>query len=75
MEENLLGLDLYHVRIFMKHVCFAAVMAHAFCVGDRSHPQAQEIYAMLEKMSWEMKVAGYFSNPELALSRFSKTDS
>ncbi|KAH9291026.1 hypothetical protein KI387_044155 [Taxus chinensis] len=33
-------------------------MAHAFCVGDRSHPQAQEIYAMLEKTSWEMKSLG-----------------
>ncbi|XP_057854814.2 pentatricopeptide repeat-containing protein At1g11290, chloroplastic-like [Cryptomeria japonica] len=35
-------------------------MVHAFCVGDRSHPQTQEIYAKLEKLAWEMKAAGYF---------------
>ncbi|XP_057850517.2 pentatricopeptide repeat-containing protein At3g24000, mitochondrial-like [Cryptomeria japonica] len=35
-------------------------MVHAFCVGDRSHPQTKEIYAKLEKLSWEMKAAGYF---------------
>ncbi|XP_057873036.2 pentatricopeptide repeat-containing protein At3g24000, mitochondrial-like [Cryptomeria japonica] len=34
-------------------------MVHAFCVGDRSHPQTQEIYAMLEKLALEMKAAGY----------------
>ncbi|XP_057873032.2 pentatricopeptide repeat-containing protein At1g11290, chloroplastic-like [Cryptomeria japonica] len=33
---------------------------HVFCVGDRSHPQTQEIYAKLEKLDWEMKAAGYF---------------
>ncbi|XP_057849795.1 pentatricopeptide repeat-containing protein At3g26782, mitochondrial isoform X1 [Cryptomeria japonica] len=32
---------------------------HVFCVGDRSHPQTQEIYAMLEKLSSELKEAGY----------------
>ncbi|KAH9310367.1 hypothetical protein KI387_025402, partial [Taxus chinensis] len=41
---------------------------------DRSHPQAQEIYAMLEKMSWEMKVAGYFSDPEHTLSLYLQID-
>ncbi|XP_057862780.2 pentatricopeptide repeat-containing protein At3g24000, mitochondrial-like [Cryptomeria japonica] len=35
---------------------------HAFCVGDRSHPQTQEIYAKLEKLSWEMKVEGYLQD-------------
>ncbi|XP_057863564.2 pentatricopeptide repeat-containing protein At4g21065 [Cryptomeria japonica] len=34
-------------------------MVHTFCVGDRSHPQTQEIYAVLETLSWEMKEAGY----------------
>ncbi|XP_057837814.1 pentatricopeptide repeat-containing protein At3g24000, mitochondrial-like [Cryptomeria japonica] len=34
-------------------------MVHAFCVGDRSHPQTQEIYAKLEELAWEMKAAGY----------------
>ncbi|XP_059069534.1 pentatricopeptide repeat-containing protein At3g24000, mitochondrial-like [Cryptomeria japonica] len=35
-------------------------MVHAFCAGDRSHPQTREIYAKLEKLAWEMKAAGYF---------------
>ncbi|XP_057815875.1 pentatricopeptide repeat-containing protein At3g24000, mitochondrial-like [Cryptomeria japonica] len=35
-------------------------MVHVFCVGDRSHPQTQEIYATLDKLAWEMKAAGYF---------------
>ncbi|XP_057842691.2 pentatricopeptide repeat-containing protein At4g21065-like [Cryptomeria japonica] len=39
-------------------------MMHAFCVGDRSHPQTEEIYAELEKLSWEMKAEGY--NPDTA---------
>ncbi|GLJ38244.1 hypothetical protein SUGI_0778560 [Cryptomeria japonica] len=34
-------------------------MVHAFCIGDRSHPQTQEIYEKLEKLSWEIKAAGY----------------
>ncbi|XP_057854695.2 pentatricopeptide repeat-containing protein At3g12770 [Cryptomeria japonica] len=34
---------------------------HAFCAGDRSHPQTREIYAKLEKLAWEMKAAGYSS--------------
>ncbi|XP_057816438.2 pentatricopeptide repeat-containing protein At3g12770-like [Cryptomeria japonica] len=34
-------------------------MVHAFCVGDRSHPQTQEIYAKLEKLALDMKAAGY----------------
>eukprot|EP01018_Ginkgo_biloba_P001182 Gb_13952 [translate_table: standard] len=32
---------------------------HAFLVGDRSHPQTHKIYAKLEKLSGQMKVAGY----------------
>ncbi|XP_057826506.2 pentatricopeptide repeat-containing protein At1g09410, mitochondrial [Cryptomeria japonica] len=34
-------------------------MVHAFCMGDRSHPQTQEIHATLEKLSQEIKAAGY----------------
>ncbi|XP_057862797.2 putative pentatricopeptide repeat-containing protein At3g23330 [Cryptomeria japonica] len=37
-------------------------MVHVFCVGDRSHPQTHEIYAKLERLSWEMKLVGYFPN-------------
>ncbi|XP_057862808.2 pentatricopeptide repeat-containing protein At3g12770-like [Cryptomeria japonica] len=43
-------------------------MVHAFCVGDRSHPQTQEIYAKLEELSWEMKLAGYFPDSRLSLN-------
>eukprot|EP01018_Ginkgo_biloba_P013140 Gb_38248 [translate_table: standard] len=32
---------------------------HAFLGGDRSHPQTEKIYAKLEKLSRQMKVAGY----------------
>eukprot|EP01018_Ginkgo_biloba_P024066 Gb_36172 [translate_table: standard] len=32
---------------------------YAFIVGDRSHPQAQKIYAKLEILSGQMKEAGY----------------
>eukprot|EP01018_Ginkgo_biloba_P012920 Gb_21941 [translate_table: standard] len=32
---------------------------HAFLTGDRSHPQTQKIYAMLDRLSRQMKVAGY----------------
>ncbi|XP_059066074.1 pentatricopeptide repeat-containing protein At2g22070-like [Cryptomeria japonica] len=43
-------------------------MVHAFCVGDRSHPQTQEIYGKLDELSWEMKAAGYFPNPRHVLN-------
>ncbi|KAH9317982.1 hypothetical protein KI387_019751, partial [Taxus chinensis] len=43
-------------------------MVHTFCVGDRSHPQTQGIYAMLENLSWEVKAAGYIPNTRLALN-------
>ena len=32
---------------------------HAFSVGDRSHPQMQQIYEKLEMLSQQMKAAGY----------------
>ncbi|XP_057853781.2 pentatricopeptide repeat-containing protein At5g66520 [Cryptomeria japonica] len=43
-------------------------MVHVFCVGDRSHPQTHEIYAELEKLAWEMKAAGYFSDSKQLLN-------
>ncbi|XP_057847995.1 pentatricopeptide repeat-containing protein At3g26782, mitochondrial [Cryptomeria japonica] len=43
-------------------------IVHGFCVGDRKHPQTQEIYAELEKLSWEMKAAGYIPDTRPALS-------
>ncbi|XP_057869036.2 pentatricopeptide repeat-containing protein At1g08070, chloroplastic isoform X2 [Cryptomeria japonica] len=43
-------------------------LVHAFCVGDRSHPQSEEIYAELEKLSWEMKAGGYLSDTKPVLS-------
>ncbi|KAH9313452.1 hypothetical protein KI387_044571, partial [Taxus chinensis] len=41
---------------------------NAFSVGDRSHPQTQEIYAKLEKLSWEMKAAGYIPDTRPVLN-------
>ncbi|XP_057830909.2 pentatricopeptide repeat-containing protein At1g11290, chloroplastic [Cryptomeria japonica] len=41
---------------------------HAFFVGDRSHPQAHDIYAKLEELSWEMKAAGYLPDSTHALN-------
>ncbi|XP_059069471.1 putative pentatricopeptide repeat-containing protein At1g68930 [Cryptomeria japonica] len=43
-------------------------MVHTFCAGDRSHPQTHEIYAKLEKLAWEMKAAGYFSDSKHLLN-------
>lgn len=40
---------------------------HAFIVGDRSHPQCQNIYAMLEILAGQMKAAGYVPNTNFAL--------
>eukprot|EP01018_Ginkgo_biloba_P011198 Gb_27463 [translate_table: standard] len=41
---------------------------HAFLVGDRSHPQTQQIYAKLEKLSRQMKVAGYVPDMRFVLN-------
>ncbi|XP_057850679.1 pentatricopeptide repeat-containing protein At1g56690, mitochondrial [Cryptomeria japonica] len=43
-------------------------IVHAFCVGDRSHPQTQEIYTKLEELSWDMRVAGYIPDSERVLN-------
>ncbi|XP_057844583.2 pentatricopeptide repeat-containing protein At2g03880, mitochondrial-like [Cryptomeria japonica] len=43
-------------------------MVHVFCVGDRSHPQTHDIYAKLEKLTWEMKAVGYFPDSRYLLN-------
>eukprot|EP01018_Ginkgo_biloba_P013187 Gb_32448 [translate_table: standard] len=40
---------------------------HAFLVGDRSHAQTEKIYAELERLSRQMKAAGYVPDTKLAL--------
>eukprot|EP01018_Ginkgo_biloba_P021054 Gb_39558 [translate_table: standard] len=40
---------------------------HVFVVEDRSHPQTEEIYAMLEKFAWQMKEAGYVPDTNFVL--------
>eukprot|EP01018_Ginkgo_biloba_P034075 Gb_04450 [translate_table: standard] len=40
---------------------------HEFFVGDRSHPQSEKIYAMLETLAGKMKEAGYVPNTEFVL--------
>ncbi|XP_057868710.2 pentatricopeptide repeat-containing protein At1g09410, mitochondrial [Cryptomeria japonica] len=41
---------------------------YTFLVGDRSHPQTHEIYAELERLSGEMKEAGYLPDTRYALN-------
>eukprot|EP01018_Ginkgo_biloba_P002727 Gb_38068 [translate_table: standard] len=41
---------------------------HAFLVGDRSHPQMEDIYAKLESLSREIKAAGYMSDTRFVLN-------
>ncbi|PIA29828.1 hypothetical protein AQUCO_05800121v1 [Aquilegia coerulea] len=40
---------------------------HTFSVGDRSHPQAAEIYSYLEKLIGKLKEIGYSSNTNLVM--------
>eukprot|EP01018_Ginkgo_biloba_P013190 Gb_32456 [translate_table: standard] len=40
---------------------------HAFITGDRSHPQTQKIYAKLERLSRQMKAAGYVPDTRFVL--------
>eukprot|EP01018_Ginkgo_biloba_P010582 Gb_16515 [translate_table: standard] len=40
---------------------------HRFVADDRSHPQAEKIYAMLERLSEQMKNAGYVPNTNFVL--------
>lgn len=41
---------------------------HAFLVGDKSHPQTEKIYAELERLSQEMKAAGYVPDMKFVLN-------
>ncbi|XP_059077622.1 pentatricopeptide repeat-containing protein At1g08070, chloroplastic-like [Cryptomeria japonica] len=40
---------------------------HAFLAGDRSHPQSERIYATLEKLTEQMKDAGYVASTNFVL--------
>eukprot|EP01018_Ginkgo_biloba_P013192 Gb_32452 [translate_table: standard] len=40
---------------------------HVFLVGDRSHPQTEQIYAKLERLCRQMKVAGYVPDTRFVL--------
>eukprot|EP01018_Ginkgo_biloba_P019525 Gb_02229 [translate_table: standard] len=40
---------------------------HSFRVGDRSHPQSEKIYAMLETLTGQIKEAGYVPNTNFVL--------
>lgn len=42
-------------------------VAHKFIVGDRSHPQSERIYAMLDHLSKRMKEAGYMPDTKSVL--------
>jgi pentatricopeptide repeat protein len=40
---------------------------HAFMVGDRSHPQTEEIYATLERLACQMRDVGYVPDKSFVL--------
>jgi pentatricopeptide repeat protein len=40
---------------------------HTFIVGDRSHPQTERIYGMLDNLTGQMKEAGYMPNTDFVL--------
>jgi pentatricopeptide repeat protein len=40
---------------------------HTFIAGDKSHPEAEKIYAMLETLTMQMKKAGYLPNMRYVL--------
>eukprot|EP01018_Ginkgo_biloba_P030284 Gb_21439 [translate_table: standard] len=40
---------------------------HPFLVGDRSHPQSEKIYSILESLSEQMKAAGYIPDTTFVL--------
>ena len=44
-------------------------LIHAFRVADKSHPQTKDIYAMLEILTGQMKVASYVSNVDFVLHK------
>eukprot|EP01018_Ginkgo_biloba_P032095 Gb_20503 [translate_table: standard] len=45
---------------------------HAFLAGDRSHPQKEKIYAKLERLSGQMKAAGYVPDTRFVLNDVEK---
>lgn len=42
-------------------------VVHKFIVGDRSHPQSERIYAMLDHLSKRMKEARYMPDTKSVL--------
>jgi hypothetical protein len=69
--------DVAKVRTMMKHRKLKKTpgyslievnnRVHSFLVGDRSHPQSDEIYATLETLNRQMKAAGYMPNTNFVL--------
>eukprot|EP00253_Pinus_taeda_P025313 PITA_25313 len=69
--------DVTKVRIMMKHRRLKKTTGcslidvnrqiNKFLVGDRSHPESDQIYAMLETLSGQMKEAGYVPNTNFVL--------
>ncbi|XP_057861164.1 putative pentatricopeptide repeat-containing protein At3g13770, mitochondrial [Cryptomeria japonica] len=47
---------------------------HTFLVGDKSHPQSEKIYAMLESLSTMMKDAGYVLDTGFVLHDLEEED-
>lgn len=69
--------DVKNVRMMMKHRGFKKRpgcswievnnTAHAFLVGDTTHPQSVEIFAMLDSLALQLKEAGYIPETQFVL--------
>eukprot|EP00253_Pinus_taeda_P019276 PITA_19276 len=69
--------DVAKVRTMMKELglrktpgCSSILVnkrVHAFFVGDRSHPQSENVYGTLETLVGQMKEAGYIPNTDFVL--------
>eukprot|EP00253_Pinus_taeda_P007061 PITA_07061 len=69
--------DVLKVRTMMKELglrktpgCSSILVnkrVHAFFVGDRSHPQSENVYGTLETLVGQMKEAGYIPNTDFVL--------
>eukprot|EP01018_Ginkgo_biloba_P039040 Gb_26816 [translate_table: standard] len=69
--------EVSNVRKMMKEKCLSKTpgcswievknSVHTFVVGDRSHPQTEKIYALLDNLTGQMKEAGYMPDRNFVL--------
>jgi hypothetical protein len=76
--------DVAKVRTMLKHRGLKKIpgcswieinkRVHAFVVADRSHPQSEKIYMVLESLVRQMKVAGYVPDTSFVLHDVSEEE-